>query len=1176
MLLSKLEIYGFKSFPNKIALQFDEGIMAVVGPNGCGKTNILDSLRWVLGEQRSSLLRGSRVEEVLFNGTSQLRPMDMAEVSLTIKNNRGILPLEYDELVITRRLYRSGESEYLINKSRCRLKDIVELFSDTGMGTHAYSIFQQSMIDAVLSDKADERRFLFEEAAGITKYKNRKKEALKKLENTEIDLVRLNDIIAEISKNVRSLKRQAVKAKRYNKIKEELQTLAIARAAVQVYDFEQEIKIHSANVNKLKAEKTSIAAVMDIEEAAIEELKLQTADLNEQISTKANLASNLSEQAIHIENNLTSSQASLESGKINVQLWKSEIESLNARIESLMAEKKQTENQHADKSVELSELQKKLNRDEEQIDSLKEQLDKSQGNLDSIKELLHQHENKIAAGQARLEAVFNSLNRLNEINRDIDRSLEKYKAKKESSQENIDRQKVKLKECELEINNIDEKIYSNQQMQLSTISRIEEIRKAISSSNAEKSALEAKIEMLSRMVIEHEGYGSGIKSLFAWEQKPEGVIDTLVNLITADEEYHNAVEAAINNHGQLVVCKTRRDALSCIDYLKTNTAGRVSFLLLDSIPEPNVSMPTVDADGFIGSVADLITAQDFLQQAVRTLFADIAVFESGKIPHDYSGEAVDLDGCCYGRFGIIRGGKSSVTLIGRKSELSDLQDKLENINQKILELEKDLEDASNSLSHISDEASRLGENRKSALSDREKLISNITRLEFEFQESVNWLNELTANSAETGKQFESLNHQKAEIEKMIADETAKKQEIAGEFQQKSEAHRLLLDNYEKTVGELNQGRLKAVELSSYLYKLDEDSKRFGELVDEAQDMISKKSSNIDEEQNRWQEIEREQVKIKEQLANIFKAKDSVSQDRDGLSNQKNDLVEKLTKTEAKQKELRVNINNANEDIHREEIKLTDLNNRLDNIKENIFREYGTHISGDREEGYDEDRINSEIERLKNIIDKMGLVNMLADEEYNAEKDRLEFLEKQYKDLQDAKTSLVEVIRRINKTAEEKFSDTFELIKENFQEVFETLFDGGIAELKLINSDDLLETPIEIIARPGSKKLVSVNQLSGGERALTAISLLFAIYMVKPSPFCILDEIDAPLDDANVNRFLKLINKFTSSTQFIVITHNKMTMEAADLLYGITMEQPGVSNIVSVKLNGNKIESVEQV
>jgi len=457
LLLSKLEIHGFKSFPNRIALQFDEGIMGVVGPNGCGKTNILDSLRWVLGEQRSSLLRGSKVEEVLFNGTSQLRPMDMAEVSLTIKNNRGILPLEYDELVITRRLYRSGESEYLINKSRCRLKDIVELFSDTGMGTHAYSIFQQGMVDAVLSDKADERRFLFDEAAGITKYKTRKKEALKKLENTEIDLVRLNDIIAEISKNVRSLKRQALKAKRYKKVKEELQRLTIVRAASQIYDLEQKIKIHSEGVNKLITEKASM---------------------------------NLSEQAIHTENNLTSNQASLESGKKNVQLWKSEIESLYARIESLKNENIQTEEQRANKSIELSELQKRLNKDEEQVDSLKEQLDETQGGLDSIKELMHQHENKITAGQARLDAVLSSFDRLNEINRDIERSLEKYKAKKESSQENINLQKDRLKECELEICNIDEKINSNQQIQLSTISGIEEIKNTISTSNIEKSAIE--------------------------------------------------------------------------------------------------------------------------------------------------------------------------------------------------------------------------------------------------------------------------------------------------------------------------------------------------------------------------------------------------------------------------------------------------------------------------------------------------------------------------------------------------------------------------------------------------------------------------------------------------------------------------------------------------------------
>lgn len=1176
MLLSKLELYGFKSFPNKTVLNFDEGIMGVVGPNGCGKTNILDSLRWVLGEQRSAMLRGSKTEEVLFNGTTQLRSIDLAEVSLTIKNNRGVLPLEYDELVITRRLYRSGESEYLINKSRCRLKDIVNLFSDTGMGTHAYSILQQSMVDAVLSDKADERRFLFEEAAGISKYKQRKKESLKKLENTEIDLVRLSDIISEISRKVRSLKRQASKAKRYKKIKEELQSLETTRIAAQIYDFEEEIKNHNENISRLQIDKTGFSAETDKVEAVVEEIKLQISNMNEQISAKASIAADLSEKAIHTENKLSNIESSLKSGKQNVELWKNEIDNLANRIESFETQKNNAEVQRKDCSTELSQLQNHLSDEENHVDSIREKLEISSNDMESVKEELHRYENQIAADQARLDAANSSFERLKEITRDIDQSRLMYEDKKESSQKNLDQQKKTLKEYENEIEEIDEKIKINQRRHLEIAAEIEDIKKDIASGNAEKSAGEAKIEMLSRMMLEHEGYGSGVKSLFAWMHKPDGVIDTLANLITVEKQYYQAVEAAMGKYSQLAICQTRDDALRCIDYLKANARGRVGFLILDGITEPVGDNVDIKADGYLGNITDFVTVDDSLRRVVNVLFANMAVFEAGKIPFDCKHEAVDLEGNYFNRRGIIEGGKSSITLIGRKDELSSLENKLASIKQNISSLGQKLKESSSALSDTEEEASNLNKDKRTLLTKRESIISDITRLEFEFKDSIGWLDKLSANSSETDKQLESLNNQKAEIEKNITDKTTRKQGIAAEIQQKSEIHQTLQNDYDSAVDEFNKSRLKSVELSGLIRKLEEDSNRFVELIEEAKNTISAKNRMIDDEKQRWLRLDEEQVIIKEQIAKLFEAKDSINEDKDGLNNQKLELVEKLSEAETSLKQLRVKINNISEGIHQAELKHTDMDGRLKNTRENFFHEYGVHVTAEKSDDYNEEAITSQIERLESVVDKLGPVNMLADEEYDTEKDRFDFLEKQYQDLLDAKASLLDVIKRINTTAEEKFAETFELIHDNFKEVFQELFEGGTADVRLTDPNNLLETPIEIIARPEGKKLVSVNQLSGGERALTAIALLFSIYMVKPSPFCILDEIDAPLDDANVNRFLRLLHKFASNTQFIVITHNKKTMEAADLLYGITMEQPGVSSIVSVKLNGGKVEHVQKV
>ena len=1174
MLLSKLELNGFKSFPDRINLRFDEGIMGVVGPNGCGKTNILDSIRWVLGEQRNSLLRAGKTDEVIFNGTTHLKAADMAEVSLTIKNNRGVLPLEYDEVEITRRLFRSGESEYLLNRNRCRLKDITNLFADTGMGAHAYSIFQQGMVDAVLSDKTEDRRYLFEEAAGITKYKNRKKESLKKLENTENDLIRLTDIIAEIAKNVRSLQRQAGKARRYKRIKEELQNLEVVRASARVADLQVKYSDHQQQIEDKKAQKEGLGATLDTQESSIQELKHEVDALNEKISAQAAIEADFSQQALKAENALTNVKARLDSGKKNVELWETEIQNLRQRIELLDGQKTQAENDQVETTRQIEELKESIAEIESGVLTAKSDLDNSQKSYEEARDKLHRCENELSTDNAKLEAACSAIERLNSLNRDLDQSLTKYRERKASSQENLEARKDSLNDCEDEIERADEQINANQRNHLNIDSEIEELKRQISSSQAELSGTRAKIEMLSKMVLEHEGYGSGVKKLFAWESKPEGIIDTLANLVTTDKDYYQAVESALNAYGQLVVCRTREDALAGIRYLQNESAGRVVFLVLDIAQANGGNKLSYQDENYIGTIADIVQCQDYLKPAIDSLFSVIGVFKAGTIPESFSGEAVDLEGNYYTGRGIFGGGKSSITLIGRKSELSDLQELLRDTEDRIETLSGNLDDKREELHNTAKEAERLKSEKKALLSKRESIVSEMTRLEFEFQESINRLTELEQNSSEAARQAETLQAEKAAIESRLAEKKAEHQGYADELEKLSQHHKELNENFEAKVSELNQNRLKLVELNGLLHKLEEDIRRIGEMVEESGKMIGSKEQMIAEEKDQWQNFEQEMETVKAQMSKLFEAKDQVEDEKTGLNNQRSDLMSSLNDAELKLKEVRTQINNINEDVHHLELKFAEYENSIRNIAEKIYHEYGIQITANKPEDYDEAKIEADVQKFRNVLDRIGQVNMLADEEYQTEKDRLEFLEKQHDDLQEAKKSLLEVIRKINKTAEEKFKDTFDLVRENFIGVFTSLFEGGTADIRLVNEDDLLETPIDIIARPGSKKTVSVNQLSGGERALTAISLLFSIYMVKPSPFCILDEIDAPLDDSNVTRFLKLINKFTHSTQFIVITHNKKTMEAADLLYGVTMERPGVSNIVSVKFNGNMVDNVQ--
>ena len=565
----------------------------------------------------------------------------------------------------------------------------------------------------------------------------------------------------------------------------------------------------------------------------------------------------------------------------------------------------------------------------------------------------------------------------------------------------------------------------------------------------------------------------------------------------------------------------------------------------------------------------MITCQDYLRPTVDALFGQISVFETGKIPVGWKEDAVDLEGNFYGHKGIVEGGRSGISFIGRKLELSAFQEKADSLKAEIAELDGMVNSIKGELDGIEIEAGKLQEKKNRLIGEREKFVADMTRLEFEFNESVSRLNELSDSSSAAESRARLLEAERQGILKAVESARNGERKMRTELDRLTESYRALGQEAEAAMAEFNKKRIRAVELAGLIRKLEEDDMRFVELIQEATRLIEEKSLTIQEEKNIKSQLESKQGALREKLTELFQSRDQCDNERNTIANEKNEISFQLTEIETKLKKLRQKAGQLSEEIHQAQIALAELESSQKNLRDRIFHDYGVRIRGIRSDDYNDDEIVARIKRLKEVIERVGPVNMLADEEYTTEKDRLEFLQRQLADLEEAKATLKEVIKKINKTAEEKFSETFELIRGNFQKVFESLFKGGTAELKLTSAGDWLESPIEIIARPGHKKLVSVNQLSGGERALTAISLLFAIYLVKPSPFCILDEIDAPLDDANVNRFIKLISEFTRATQFIVITHNKKTMEAADLLYGITMDRPGISRIVSVRFNGGE-------
>ncbi len=1170
MHLHKLEISGFKSFPNRTQLLFDEGMMGVVGPNGCGKTNILDSIRWVLGEQRPTMLRSSRIDDVLFNGTADMAPTDLAEVSLVIKNSRGILPIEYEEVVITRRLYRSGESEYLINNTPCRLKDILSLFADTGMGTHAYSVFQTSMIDAILSDNADERRFLFEEAAGITKYKTQKKEAIKKLESTQNDMLRLNDIIGEIAKNVRSLQRQAGRAKRHKTLKSKLAELEALKASAQLYDLRSRERDLKEKFAGLRASREAQFARIDKAEAAAVDARMEMAAVEEKLGKTLAAIAETNASILRLENESASAQNAIVVGQEKAAIWNKENAAISERKAALISEVAKTEIALKDNSVSLKQNEERLLETEAEMIRAKEELDSARQAFEKNRENLQNIENELLVKATRLEALKTTMAGLiSQRERSLE-SLSEIRKRIDDSRSGMEERNIRMNECEAAISEIEAKIAENQQVQLRLLQDIEHHKSRAADIQAELASANGKADLLAQLIIQHEGYGSGVKAVLAWENKPDGVMDTLANLITAKKDYRAALEAAANRFGQLIVCKERRQAEECIKYLQSTNKGRAGFISLDAAVRLEPPVPNCENRKCLGPLTEFVDADESIGSLVELLFGSVLVFPAGEIPDDFPGEAVDLAGKFH--CGAISEGGNFVTgIIGRKSDLKFWQETAARLSDSLEAKTAEIKTAEKELDICRSLMQQLQDKKKNLQMIREKLKAELSRIEFEFKDGTNTFERISSDQKLAADKLTALQNEASELENSIKELESIRSRVIEEFNEISDRHKLLAGEFQKLQDSFNNQRIRQVELLGLTGKLGEDLKRQTELIAESDRVYNLNVMQIQNVAVEKEEFEKKLMAIREKNSSLLRELADLEKQRDELLNLKNAAASAFGELEYDLKKSRSELNTQNEELHRLEMQISEIENQAKNIVDSIYHTYEIKITESRPDDYDERKVSSDIMRLRRVVDRLGPVNMLAFEEYEAERDRLKFLESQMKDLEEAKASLLEAIQKINQTAKEKFTATFEQIRRNFQSVFETLFEGGTTELKLTDPNDVLESPIEIIARPGNKKLMSLSQLSGGERALTAISLLFGIYLVKPSPFCILDEIDAPLDDANVNRFVKLLDKFKSSTQFIVITHNKKTMEAANILYGVTMDRPGISSIVSVKFEKDRLE-----
>ena len=1076
MHFKRLELIGFKSFAEKTELNFEPGVTAIVGPNGCGKSNIADGIKWVFGEQSPRVLRGARMEDVIFNGTNGREPINIAEVSLTLSNESKLLPIDYQEVTIARRLFRSGESEYYLNKTQVRLKDISELFMGTGIGLSAYSLMEQGKVDLILSSRPEERRVIFEEASGITKYRAKKKEALRKLEETEANLVRVGDIINEVDRQIKSIERQALRARRY---KEKLDRLK-----------ELEIKVSNFDYGKLKSER-------EIIEKEREALKAKETTIVSQIDSHAKELGNSKANLTRVETEI---------GGIQRELLNCEgvIENNNNKIRLNKERLGELEAQDVAFSKDSELIKKKLSELEDKIKDLKAQIDSSLSVRTAKKDVLKQKEEglnlfaekideaqklisqskaelmEIAAGQAR------SKNELTKLAADTHNNLARER-----------RLNVEKRKIDEEISEVEEKLSQKS--------------KEAEALNFEKEKQEKHKESLDRE------YSKGEEFLAELHKKNRNLQDELISLESQLEF--------------LETLKTKYESLS---------VESKAVIVTEATPEEEIST-------IISKPISLSSVDDRQKLALRDLlkstFADF----------NFDGSRVIR---CSAKFITLNTEELREKIEKIKAEISDIiraekekEDALESLDSQIKEIEEVIRAKEIDLANKNIERANIEDEKK-------KLLEEASLVDLE-------LGEIRDILAEQRKKEEELN-------RVIADWEEKDKQTQELI---SESQSLIVSNSkarEQTLVEITRLKEEVLSLDKEAESLNVRLKMLEENLNEQNSNLTAKQKELNSSSAKLEKLNEENARLKTEIEAQLEKKSDLEQKLSVIMEERGEILGLLERIDAQTKNDSSCLNDLREQIRAKDIKDAELEYKQNAILDRIRERYNFDLELRCEVREDEDlgRWRDEIAHLRGKLEAEGAVNLVAIEEMSKLEERFSFLTHQREDLLNARESLHRAINKINRTTRELFTETFRKIQGEFRNFYRLLFSGGDGELILIDKDDVLESGIEILVRPPGKKSQSISLLSGGERALTAIALLFAIFKVKPSPFCVLDEIDAPLDEANVDRFSRVLQDFVKTSQFIIITHNKKTITMADVMYGITMEESGISKIVSVKFSDN--------
>lgn len=1180
MYLKRLELQGFKSFADKTVLELMPGITTVIGPNGSGKSNISDAIRWVLGEQSMKSLRGTKSLDIIFAGTQNRKSLGFAEASLVFDNSDGALPIEYTEVTVTRKIYRSGETGYYINKVPCRLKDVLELFMDTGIGKDGYSIIGQGKIDEILSNKSEDRRHIFEEAAGIVKYRTRKQESEKKLEHTKLNLLRINDILTEIEGNLEPLQMQADKAKKYLNLREELKNIEIGLFVYNIEKYKQDLEKVVQDIDVMQSQCNDEEGRLERVKILKEELKSSIDEITETIENMSNIGFESQKQIEQLNSNINVAKTRIANNNENNDRYLKEIEEQNAKIKELKDEIEQKEAKKDNLKQNKEKFEKELNEKQAELDKLTEKLSSKELEIEGYKHTVEENTDK----KYELQSEINAQN----INyQNFEKRQAQIKQEMQSTISELDGTRLNKEDIAKQFNEIENKKNKAQNSLNEVAKQREEANQKIKSFESNINILssemrikESRLKFLIETEKEKEGYIKSVKSLLKdcenIKELGKGMNGVLANIIEVQDDLQTAIEMCLGASLQNIVTETETDAKRLVEHLRKNNLGRASFLPISSVRGKKLDKIKGNESGVIGIASDLVKYNKKYEQIILNLLGRTVIVDNMDTAikvakqNGYTFRIVTTEGDLINPSGAITGGsvaKKTVNILGRGKEIEKLEKEIKNLKQKIEKLENDKQNYEESIEGILELSANLEKELQEIdityATEKQKVISineNIEKLEKR-------LNRLKEEQANLEKQKEEAVSTKGDLQveiNKIVEQNEELSKIITEFAELNKDDQKYIDdlNFDITNLKISVSSFDESEAS-----IQEIQERINQELENAHTSIENKNAQIEQIKKDNEDLEKS---IEETLQKIEEVKESVNSSSSKIEELKKERAQKSEKLSKQEDEITAKfkvIEDLKGQLVKLDVKKTKIEEDINGIINKMWEEY--ELTPNNAEQYQKPEnvalTQRRVNNLRTEIRELGSVNVDSIEEYKNLKDRYDFMSEQRLDLENTMSKLRKVISDMTQIMKEQFKEKFKVINKNFGEVFAELFGGGKAELTLEDEENILECGIEITVQPPGKKLQNMMLLSGGEKAFTAIALLFAILKINPAPFCVLDEIEAALDDVNVFRYAEYLKKFTEHTQFLVITHRKGTMEVADTVYGVTMEESGISKLLSMKL-----------